>query len=51
MEDVDKNGDGLIDLDEYIGGFLPIKPHGPALTFHTPRQMDDAKLHCRERSL
>lgn len=22
MEDIDKNGDGLIDLDEYIGVFI-----------------------------
>lgn len=22
MEDIDKNGDGLIDLDEYIGEFI-----------------------------
>lgn len=22
MEDIDKNGDGLIDLDEYIGEFM-----------------------------
>ena len=24
MEDIDKNGDGLIDLDEYIGEFLKL---------------------------
>lgn len=24
MEDIDKNGDGLIDLDEYIGEFFRV---------------------------
>lgn len=29
MEDIDKNGDGLIDLDEYIGEFMQHSvPHG-----------------------
>lgn len=28
MEDIDKNGDGLIDLDEYIGEFLQGRKQG-----------------------
>ena len=41
MEDIDKNGDGLIDLDEYIGVFFKCHQLVP--------KTENAKYSCKER--
>lgn len=44
MEDIDKNGDGLIDLDEYIGEFFLIQCHINFIPFYyTLKAINDAR--------